>query len=68
MKLPLENVPGISLAMIRRIHERTNIRLIRDVVASQSPSTDLQVADYVGPVRAGDIIQKVSVTVDEFLS
>jgi hypothetical protein len=68
MKLALENVPGISAAMIRRIHDNTKIRFISDVVASQNPSTDLQVADYVGPVRAREIINKVSVTVDEFLS
>jgi hypothetical protein len=68
MKLPLENVPGISKALIARIHSDTRIRSIGHVYASQNASGDLQQAYYVGPVRAGDIINKVALVINEFLS
>ncbi|WP_343577270.1 zinc ribbon domain-containing protein [Pseudomonas sp.] len=68
MKLPLENVPGISSALIARIHRDTKIKTIGHVVASQNASSDLQRANYVGPVRAESIINKVALTVEEFLS
>lgn len=68
MKLPLEDVPGISKAMITRIHNDTKIRTIGHVYASQNASGDLQRAYYVGPVRAGGIINAVAVVVNEFLS
>ncbi|AEI82982.1 hypothetical protein CNE_BB2p01710 (plasmid) [Cupriavidus necator N-1] len=68
MKLPLEQVPGISKALIQRIQADTNLRTIGHVYASQNASGDLQQANYVGPVRASGIISKVSVMVNEFLS
>lgn len=68
MKLPLEDVPGISEAMIARIHKDTKVRTVGHVYASQNPSTDLQQASYVGPVRASDIVGKVTLAVNEFLS
>lgn len=68
MKLPLEDVPGISKTLIARIHHDTRIRTVGHVYASQNASGDLQQAYYVGPVRAGDIINKVALTVNEFLS
>jgi hypothetical protein len=68
MTLPLEDVPGISEALIARIHSDTKIRTIGHVYASQNASGDLQRASYVGPVRAGGIIQKVAFVVTEFLS
>ncbi|AXW24574.1 zinc ribbon domain-containing protein [Ralstonia solanacearum] len=68
MKLPLDKVPGISKALIQRIHTDTQLRSIGHVYASQNASGDLQQAYYVGPVRAQDIINKVSVKVNEFLS
>jgi hypothetical protein len=68
MKLPLEKVPGISPALIMRIHSDTKIRTIGDVYASQDASGDLQEANYVGPVRASGIVAKVALTVTEFLS
>jgi len=68
MKLPLEDVPGISRAMITRIHRDTKIRDIGHVYASQNASGDLQQAYYVGPVRAGDIVNKVALVINEFLS
>jgi hypothetical protein len=68
MDLPLEKVPGISLALIARIHKDTAIRTIGHVYASQDASGELQEASYVGPVRAIGIIDKVAVTVREFLS
>ncbi|WP_374383816.1 hypothetical protein [Dongia sp.] len=68
MKLPLEKVPGISSALIKRVHADTKIRTIGHVFASQNASADLQQASYVGPIRAGGIIQKVAITLDEFLS
>jgi hypothetical protein len=68
MKLPLDRVPGISEAMIARIHRDTTIRTIGHVYVSQNASGDLQQASYVGPVRASTIIEKVALTVGEFLS
>jgi hypothetical protein len=68
MKLPLEDVPDISPALIIRIHADTNLRTIGHVYASQNASSDLQRANYVGPIRAGEIIDKVTLTVNEFLS
>ena len=68
MKLPLENVPGISPTLIARIHKDTNIKTVGHVIASQNASSDLQQATYVGPVRAEVIINKVALTVEEFLS
>ncbi|MEH6461173.1 hypothetical protein [Chitinimonas sp. JJ19] len=68
MKLPLEKVPGISQAMIARIHKDTKLRNIGHIYSSQNASSDLQRAYYVGPVRAGDIINKITLTVNEFLS
>jgi hypothetical protein len=68
MNLPLEKVPGISVAMIARIHSDTQIRTVGHVYASQSPSADLQQANLVGPIRARQIISKVYITVNEFLS
>lgn len=68
MKLPLQGVPGISTAMINRIHKDTTIRTIGHVYASQNPTADLQQARYVGPIRAGGIVEKVAVAVEEFLS
>ncbi len=68
MKLPLEKVPNISAAMIKRIHRDTTLRTIGHVYASQRPHDDLQQALYVGPIRAKDIINKVLIAVNEFLS
>lgn len=68
MKLPLEDIPGISEALIARIHNDTNIRTIGHVYASQNASRELQQANYVGPARASGIIGKVALTVNEFLS
>lgn len=68
MKLPLNKVPGISATLIARIHKDTPIRSIGDVYASQDASGDLQQANYVGPVRAGGIVAKVVLAVNEFLS
>ncbi len=68
MKLPLGKVPEISKAMIRRLHEDTQLRTVGDVYASQNASGDLQRANYVGPVRAGEIIRKVESVIEEFLS
>ena len=68
MKLPLSEVPGISKTLIARINVDTNIRSIGDVITSQSASSELQKANYVGPRRAEQIIKKVELTVEEFLS
>jgi ERCC4-type nuclease len=68
MKLPLSEVPGISEALIWRIHQDTKIRSVSDVVISQNASSELQKANYVGPRRAENIIKKVELTVEEFLS
>jgi hypothetical protein len=68
MKLPLENIPGISESLIARIHQDTKLRNVGHVYASQNASGDLQQASYVGPVRASGIIGKVTLTVNEFLS
>ncbi|MDV9031860.1 hypothetical protein Q7C30_007090 [Pseudomonas sp. RAC1] len=68
MKLPLSEVPGISRTLIARIHEKTKIRTIADLVTSQNASSELQKADYVGPRRAEQIVIKVELTVEEFLS
>jgi len=68
MKLPLKQVPGISAAILKRIHDDTRIRTIGHVLASQNASLDLQQASYVGPVRADGIIRKVAITVEEFMS
>ncbi|MFJ3522572.1 hypothetical protein ACIPO9_08830 [Pseudomonas sp. NPDC090203] len=68
MKLPLSEVPGISETLIGRIHQDTNIRSVSDVVISQNASSELQKANYVGPRRAENIIRKVELTVEEFLS
>lgn len=68
MKLQLSEIPDISQAMIRRIHADTPVRTVGDVYASQNASGDLQRANYVGPVRANEIIRSVSGVIDEFLS
>ena len=68
MKLPLSKVPDISQTLIKRIHEDTSVRTVGDVYASQNASGDLQRANYVGPVRATEIIRRVSAVIDEFLS
>lgn len=68
MKLPLENVPGITEAMVKRIHADTKLRTIGHVYASQNASGELQQANYIGPVKADRIIEKVAMTVNEFLS
>lgn len=68
MKLPLSKIPDISQAMIRRIHSDTQVRTVGDVYASQNASGELQRANYVGPVRANEIIRSVSGVIDEFLS
>lgn len=68
MKLPLSKIPDISQAVIRRIHADTSVRTVGDVYASQNASGDLQRANYVGPVRASEIIRRVSGVIDEFLS
>lgn len=68
MKLPFSKIPDISQAMIRRIHADTPLRTVGDVYASQNASSDLQRANYVGPVRANEFIRRVSCVIDEFLS
>jgi len=68
MQLPLSNVPGISAALIGRLISETRMRTVGDVYSSQSPRADLQKASYIGPKRAGGIIDAVSVVVGEFLS
>lgn len=68
MKLPIEDVPGISESLAARIHQDTKLRTVGHVYASQNASADLQQASYVGPVRASGIIGKVTLTVNEFLS
>jgi len=68
MKLKLRNVPGISQALIARIENDTKIKTIGHIYASQDPSCDLQRANYVGPVRAENIIRVVGLTVNEFLT
>lgn len=68
MRVPLDGVPGISKALARRILDDTSIRTIGHVYAAQNPSQNLQKANYVGPVRASEIINKVTVVVNEFLS
>ena len=68
MKLPLDKIPEISQAMVRRLREDTQLRTVGDVYASQNASGDLQRASYVGPVRAGEIIRKVERVIEEFLS
>lgn len=68
MKLPLEEVPGISSKLLHRIHKDTAIRTVGHVFASQNASGDLQQAHYVGPVRAETIVTKVALVVNEFLS
>ncbi|MCA3022889.1 MAG: hypothetical protein ING66_13520 [Rhodocyclaceae bacterium] len=68
MKLELKNIPGISEALVKRIHKDTSIRTVGHVYASQNASGELQQASYVGPVRAGGIIDKVAEAVNEFLS
>jgi len=68
MKLPLGTIPEISPAMIKRLHDYTQLRTVGDVYASQNASGDLQRANYVGPVRAGEIIRKVEGVIEEFLS
>ncbi len=67
MQLPLEDVPGISDAMIARIHT-VNIKTIGHVYASQNASADLQQAKMVGPIRSSQIVNKVALTVNEFLT
>lgn len=68
MKLPLNKIPEISHAMIRRLHEDTPLRTVGDVYASQNALSDLQRANYVGPVRAGEIIRQIERVIEEFLS
>jgi hypothetical protein len=68
MKLPLNEVPDISQALIRRVHKDTKLRTVGDVIASQNASMELQKAKYIGPIRANEFISKVSLAVDEFLS
>jgi hypothetical protein len=68
MKIPLTEVPGISGPLAARIVKDTKLRTVGHVYASQNASADLQQASYVGPVRAGGIIGKVTLTVNEFLS
>jgi hypothetical protein len=68
MKLPIEDVPGISESLAARIRQDTKIRTVGHVYASQNASGDLQQASYVGPVRASGIIGKVTIAVNEFLS
>lgn len=68
MQLPLGRIPEISQAMIRRLNDDTQLRSVGDVYASQNASGDLQRANYVGPVRAGEIIRKVERVIEEFLS
>jgi len=68
MKLPLSKIPEISQAMVRRLLEDTQMRTVGDVYASQNATGDLQRANYVGPVRAGEIIRRVERVIEEFLS
>lgn len=68
MKLPLNEVPDISQALIRRVHKDTKFRTVGDVIASQNASMELQKAKYIGPIRANELISKVSLAVEEFLS
>lgn len=68
MKLPLDQIPGITQALITRIHENTQIRTVGHVYSSQNASGDLQRAHYVGPRRASEIVDKVALTINEFLS
>lgn len=68
MQLPLGRIPEISQAMIKRLNDDTQLRSVGDVYASQNASGDLQRANYVGPVRAGEIIRKVERVIEEFLS
>lgn len=68
MQLTLDRVPGVSGALLAHIHRDTKLRTIGHVYASQNASAELQQATWVGPVRAGGIIKKVTLSVDEFLS
>lgn len=68
MKLPLDQVPGVSRALIARIEATTPLRTIAHVYASQDASGELQQAKYVGAVRAEGIIKSIAFTVQEFLS
>ena len=68
MRLPLSEVPGVSSTLITRLHRETRLRTVGDVYSSQSPGADLQKASYIGPKRAGGIIEAVSFVVAEFLS
>jgi hypothetical protein len=68
MKIPLKEVPGISAALIKRIHTDTTTRTIGHVYASPNASGDLQQANYIGPARAKSIIERVTLVVNEFLS
>lgn len=68
MRLPLDQVPNVSAALISRINSDTPIRTIGDIYGSQNASGDLQQASYVGPVRATQIYKQVALTVEEFLS
>ena len=68
MKLPLERIPGISAAIIARVHAATPIRTVGHEYASQNASSDLQQATYVGKIRADEIERKVAQTINEFLS
>lgn len=68
MKLPLNEVPDISQTLIRRVHKDTKLRSVGDVIASQNASMELQKAKYIGPVRANELISKVTLVVEEFLS
>ncbi len=54
--------------MVNRIAQDTPIRSLGHIYASQNASGELQRANYVGPARAGEIIKKVMIVVDEFLS
>ncbi len=68
MKVLLEDIPGISPALLRRIHTDTGMRTVGDVYSSQNPSDDLQQANYIGPRRAATIISQIVILIDEFLS
>lgn len=68
MKLRLEEIPGISSALIARINADTQLRTVEHVLNSQNAYGELQQANYVGPVRAEGIIRRVTLTVNEFLS
>ena len=68
MKLQISKLPGISSALIKRLHEETKLRTVGDVYFSQSPGADLQRARYIGPKRADGIISAVFRAVEEFLS